>query len=240
MIRQLPLPFVHAPQYDAQPFLQAPSNEAALAWLGRAAEWPQQRLAVWGGDGCGKTHLLHHWARRACAMVLDGAALVVEPPSGPVAIDDADTAPERALLHMLNAAAEQGFPVLVVGRAAPARWAVGLPDLASRLRAMLAVEIRAPEESLLRALLARLLADRQLAVPEPVQEHLLRLLPRTPAAIREAVARLDRLALAAGGRITKSLAVEIAMALQDDELRDFREDLIRPAVAASPDLPGLL
>jgi hypothetical protein len=45
---------------------------------------------------------------------------------------------------------------------APARWPVGLPDLASRLRATVAVGIGAPSDGLLEALLAKHLNDRLL------------------------------------------------------------------------------
>ncbi len=239
MIRQLPLPFAHTQLFDHAPFLQAPSNAEALAWLERG-NWPQGRLALWGEAGRGKTHLLHRWAGETGASLLEGGMLRLEPPRGPVAVDDADTAPERALLHLLNAAAEAGFPVLLAGRAAPARWAVGLPDLASRLRALVAVEIRAPEDTLLRALLARLLADRQLAVSEAVQDVLLLNLPRTAAAMREAAARLDHLALASGGRITRVLALAVATDLAEGSPVANHEDLAWPAAAISPDMPGLL
>ena len=211
--RQLPLPFVHTPHYGAADFLAAPSNAAALAWLDRPADWPQHRLALWGEDGSGKTHLLHLWAARTHATVLAGPLLPRDPVGaiGALAIDDADAAAERPLLHLLNAAAEAGEPVLLAGRAPPARWNVQLPDLASRLRATAAVEIRPAEDSLLRALLSRLLAERQIAVPEAVQDWLLARLPRTPAAVREAAARLDRAALAAGrpiGRIVAAAVLE--------------------------------
>ncbi|MDA8253677.1 MAG: chromosomal replication initiator DnaA, partial [Rhodospirillales bacterium] len=97
----------------------------------------------------------------------------------------------------------------LAGRTPPARWPVALPDLASRLRATAAVEIRPAEDELLRALLARLLAERQIAVSEAVQAWLLARLPRTPAAVREAAARLDRAALAAGGPISRAVAAAV-------------------------------
>ena len=222
-------------------FLQAPSNAEALALLDTPSAWPMHRLAIWGGEGCGKTHLLHLWAARNNATLLSGAALSLEPPPGPVAIDDADLAAERPLLHMLNAAAEAGFPLLTASRTAPARWATHLPDLTSRLRAMLAVEIRAAEEALLRGLLAGLFAQRQLPVAEPVQEFLLLRLPRHPAALREAAARLDRQALATGGRITRALAATVAAELDDAaESPNFYDNLAWPVAAGSHDLPGLL
>ena len=206
--RQLPLPFSHQPHYTAADLFEAPCNAAALAWLRRTADWPQLRLALWGAEGCGKTHLLHVWAARNGAALLSGAALSGEPalPGRPLAIDDADTARERPLLHLLNAAAEAGQPVLLSGRTAPARWAVALPDLSSRLRSIVAVEIGHADEVLLRSLLARLLAERQLVVAEAVQDWLLLRLPRTPAALRAAAERLDRTALASGRKITRAMA----------------------------------
>ena len=177
-----------------------------------------------GSGGCGKTHLLHLWAERQGAVPLAGPLLTAEPPGGAVAVDDADAAPERPLLHLLNAAGEAGLPVLLAGRAAPARWGPALPDLASRLRAITAVRIGPAEEGLLRGLLARLLADRQLAVAEPLQDWLLLHLPRSQAAIREAVARLDHAALAAGGRVTRPLTLAVVAGLERELSSRLPED----------------
>jgi chromosomal replication initiation ATPase DnaA len=210
---QLPLPFPYQPSYGAADFLAAPSNEAALDWLARTPDWPDGRLALWGDAGCGKTHLLRLWAGRHGAALLTGADLLglpTLPSSGGAAIDDADAvADEPALLHLLNALREVRLPVLLVARTPPARWPLRLPDLASRLRAVTAVEVLPPEESLLSALLLRLLADRQLAVRPELQDWLLLRLPRSPAALREAVARLDQAALAARGAVTRTLAAGV-------------------------------
>lgn len=214
---QLPLPFPHQPPYAAADFLAAPSNEAALAWLDRTADWPDHRLAVWGQPGCGKTHLLRLWAGRHGAVLLvrpDLHGLPTLPASGGVAVDDAAASTdEAALLHLLNAAREARLPVLLAARTPPARWPARLPDLASRLRAITAVEILPPEESLLRILLLRLLADRQLAVRPDLQDWLLLRLPRSPAALREAVERLDQAALGVGGAVTRAVAAGVLKAM---------------------------
>ena len=94
---------------------------------------------------------------------------------------------------------------------------------------MTAVEIRPAEEELLRALLARLLAERQISVPEAVQDWLLLRLPRTQAAMREAAARLDHGALAAGRGVTRALAAAVLDELadqDDDPAADGHEDII--------------
>jgi len=216
---QLALPFPYEPDYAGTPFIPAPSNEAARVWLGRKEHWPGGRLALWGEAGCGKTHLLHRWASEAGATLIQGRSLggITDLPSGGgLAIDDADQAEERPLLHLFNAAGEAGLSVLLVARTPPARWPVRLPDLASRLKSVQAVGIRPAEDDLLRALLAGLLADRQLAVLESIQDWLLLRLPRTPAVIREAAARLDGAALAAGAGVTRSLAGQVLADLTRD------------------------
>ena len=232
--RQFALPFPHSPQYEAADFLAADGNAEALRWLDHTTEWPQRRLALWGPAGSGKTHLVHIWARRAGASVIDGASLRLVPPERALAIDDADAAPEQPLLHTLNAAAEAGFPVLLAGREAPARWPVRLPDLASRLRAITAVQIRPADDTLLRMLLARLLAERQVAVPESVQRFLLLHLPRTAAAMREAAARLDHASFAAGRRASRAIAAEVVAEMTG------LEDSLPAAPSESPLTPLLL
>ena len=113
----------------------------------------------------------------------------------------------------MNAAQEAGHPVLLAARTPPARWPTRLPDLASRLRATIAVPLGAADEAFLRTLLGRLLSDRQLIVPAPVQDWLLAVLPRDPAALREAAARLDRAGLAAGRSVTRTLAAQTLQSL---------------------------
>jgi chromosomal replication initiation ATPase DnaA len=218
-VRQLALPFAYVPRFRVEDFIAAPSNAEARAWLGRTPSWPGFRLALYGEAGCGKTHLLQLWAERHGALLLDGATLRRLPELGgcsAIALDDADAAPdETTLLHLINLAAEMRRPLLLAGRLPPARWRVRLQDLASRLRAMTAVALRSAEDPLLRALLARLLSERQLVLGEGLQEWLLARLPRHPAALREAAARLDRRALAAGSRVTRAMAAGLVASIAD-------------------------
>jgi chromosomal replication initiation ATPase DnaA len=242
---QLPLPFKHEPRYDALDFLPASSNEEALAWFG--TDWPERRLALFGPAGCGKSHLLHIWATRTGGTLLTGQTLTGQtladlngvPERGALALDDADTVmDEKLLFHLLNTARDRGLALLLSGRFAPSRWPVRLPDLSSRLRAITAVEIRQPSDDLLTALLMRLLADRQLAVTQAVQEWLLLRLPRSPSALREAVVRLDRASLASGSAITRSLAAKVLA--EGDFAVAESDEVSMSAVDPSSEPPGFL
>ena len=208
---QMLLPFPQVATFDARDFLPAASNREALAWLD--TEWPDRRLALWGPEGCGKSHLLHIWARRADATILSGRTLRdldKVPQSGGLALDDADTVTaELLLLHLLNTARDRGLFVLISGHRPPSRWPIALPDLSSRLRAITVTEVRPPSGDLLAMLLKRLLSDRQLTVAQPVQDWLLTRLPRSPAALRHAVARLDQVSLTSGKPVTRLLAAGV-------------------------------
>jgi chromosomal replication initiation ATPase DnaA len=244
--RQLAFRFPHRDRYDPQAFLHGPSNADALAWLDNEGAWPNLRLAIHGDHGAGKTHLLHRFAARQAATLLPACGIrgLARPPAqGAIAIDDADTAPDpEALLHLLNAAAEARLPVLLAGSTPPARWRPTLPDLDSRLRAITAVGLRPPDDGLLRALFARLIAERQLRVDESVQAYLLARLPRSCAVLREAAARLDRASLAAGKRVTRALAAETLHRLQDETEAELLpdEDFVPASRQASPQDRGLL
>jgi chromosomal replication initiation ATPase DnaA len=200
-LRQLAFDLDRRPALGREDFLLAPGNRDAVSWMERWRDWPNRAFALYGAEGCGKTHLVHLWQGVAGAEVLDAGALgTADLPAlagRPVAVEDGDRGvPERALLHLLNLARESGGYVLLTGRDAPARWAVALPDLRSRLAAIAAVAIAPADEALLGALLVKLFADRQLRVGDGVIPYLLARMERSCAAAQKLVAELDRAAMA--------------------------------------------
>lgn len=211
---QLPLPFDHAPRFGLDDFLPSRSNEAALAALARWPAWPDPVLVLIGPEGSGKSHMARIWADRADAALLEPEALAGDVTtlarrSG--VIDDADRAglPEAGLFHLLNLVREGSSSLLLTARTAPAAWPLATPDLLSRLRLAPTVAILAPDDELMRAVLVKLFADRQLAVDAGLVDYLAFRLDRSLDAARRAVADLDRASLDAGRRITRTLAARL-------------------------------
>src|ERR1700722_16582836 len=127
---QLPLDLGHRPALGRADFLVAPSNADAVAWLDRWPDWTGPALVLHGPAGGGKTHLAHSFAARSGARLIEPAALALAPPpallgDAPAAIvDNAEAAPEAALLHLHNWLGEQGRHLLVIARAAPSYWPI--------------------------------------------------------------------------------------------------------------------
>jgi len=231
--RQLVLPLLPAASFAAEDFVPDPSNSEAREWLARIPAWPLGRLALAGPAGTGKTHLLRATAAREGWEVVDGAglrALPAEPPARGLAVDDADLAPEpRALLHLMNAAAERRLPLLLAGRLPPARWHDAPPDLRSRLAATAHAAILPPGDALLEALFAKHVADRQLALDPALRDWVLPRLPREAAAMGEAARRLER-ASAGRRRLTRAAVAEALSGLFGD---GFVEPEGNPSLAAT-------
>ncbi len=214
--RQLALALDHAANLTRDDFLPGPSNENALAMIDRWPDWPARMLALAGPEGSGKSHLASIWAAESGARFMSARALKIETlpealATGALVLEDCapDELDERALFHLLNLVREDQAWLLLTARSAPASWAIALPDLASRLRALPVVSLSMPDEALLRAVIIKLFADRQLAVDEALVAYLAPRIGRSFVAVRDAVEALDREALQQGRPVNRTLAAEL-------------------------------
>jgi chromosomal replication initiation ATPase DnaA len=213
--RQLALKLDHAENYAREDFLSGPCNEEALRLIDCWPDWPANAIALVGPEGSGKTHLASIWAADAGARVVSARALTeADLPSalatGALVVEDAVVAAdERALFHLINLAREQNAFLLFAARTAPATWPVAIADLRSRLRALPVVTLQAPDDAILRAVLVKLAADRQLALDESTVRYLTTHIERSFAAARDAVITLDHEALRQGRPPTRALAAEL-------------------------------
>jgi chromosomal replication initiation ATPase DnaA len=212
--RQLALALGQRENFDRDDFLAGPGNAVALATIERWPDWPARTMALVGPEGSGKSHLAAIWgalagSRMIGSRTLDAAAVPQELVTGALVIEDDGERDEAALFHLLNLAREENAFVLLTARTPPASWLVALPDLASRLRALPVVTLAAPDDAMLRAVLVKLFADRQLAVGDDLIDYLANRIERSFAAAGRAVLDLDREALRQMRPVSRTLAAEI-------------------------------
>lgn len=214
--RQLLLALDHAISFAREDFLEGPSNAKALALIERWPDWPDRLAVLVGPEGSGKSHLAAIWAQASGARILSAKLLgETDLPhafaTGALVVEDLEPEGlnERALFHLINMAREQQVDVLLTARTAPAGFNVGIRDLGSRLRVLPVVTLSAPDDALLRALIVKLAADRQLAVDEALVNYLANRIERSFASARAAVALLDEEALRQHRPVTRALAAEL-------------------------------
>jgi len=215
--RQLALALEHAESFAREDFLSGPSNAVALALVEAWPDWSHRTVMLTGPEGSGKSHLAAIWAQTAGARLIAARALEeANVPSalatGALVVEDvvAGAFDERALFHLLNLGREHDALVLLTARTAPVTFAVR--DLASRVKALPLVAMMPPDDTLLRAVLVKLFADRQLSVDEALIGYVATRIERSFAAARAVVARLDDEALRHKRPLTRAFAAEVLRA----------------------------
>ncbi|WP_395542053.1 chromosomal replication initiator DnaA [Neotabrizicola sp. sgz301269] len=218
MIRQLTFDLPAQENLTRADFTISGANALALAALDQWQDWPGRKMLLVGPQGAGKTHLAAIWAADTAALPLTGADLVATDlarldEGRAVVVEDADRvagdpAAEEALFHLHNIATRAGH-LLLTARTPPRDWGLRLPDLLSRMQAAPLTRLDPPDDALLAKLLAKLFADRQLAVQPALLPWLVARMPRSFAAARAIVAELDARSLAQARPITLRLAAEI-------------------------------
>src|SRR5262245_34744192 len=214
--RQLALALDHPVSFAREDFLRGSSNVAALGLIERWPDWPDRLVALIGPEGSGKSHLAAIWAEATGARVLAAKLLSIVNVPGALAtralvVEDLEPADldEQALFHLINLPREERAYVLFTSRSILANFPVTIRDLGSRLRAAPTVTVTAPDDTLLRSLLVKLAADRQLSLDQSLVNYLANRIERSFAAAKAAVQKLDAEAMRQHRPVTRALAAEV-------------------------------
>ena len=206
---QMRLPLQRDLPEGAEGFVVSDCNRAAVEAL---ADWPNPIggvMAICGPAGCGKSRLGQIWAERVGAVAIQGAEAALIDPLGlegrPVLLDPARDVDDETLFHLINLAQSPGGALLMVARSAPSSWEATLPDLRSRLDAVISIPMEVPDDAVLSAMLEARFAERGIRPQKDVVPYLVRRIDRSAAAAAEVVERLD----AMHRPVTRALAREV-------------------------------
>ena len=227
---QLLLDLPHRPALGREDFLVTGSNSAAVSLVDEWPNWPSHGAILVGPKGSGKSHLAHVWQVASNAQIMPLAALRTDDvahllASGALVLEDATSGPidQTALFHALNQARQNKGHILLTATGEPASWGISLPDLSSRLAALPVITILPPDDPLLRGVVVKLFADRQINVEESLVSFVLARMPRSLHSAQRLVAEVDRQALEAKAEITRPFVAKVMAELFMPPL--FNEEL---------------
>lgn len=183
---------------------------AALEGAGRHPVW------LWGGRGCGKTHLL----QAVCAAAGGPAAYLPlsdssVPPAaltglascGVICLDDAgavagDLSWERVLFGLFNEACDAGARLVFAASSPPRQLPWRLEDWRSRAAACVIYHVRELDETGRAQALKLRAAQRGITLPAETLEYLMKRVPRDLPSLLQLLDELDEASLAAQRRLT--------------------------------------
>lgn len=217
--RQFRIPLPDDPAYGVADFMVSDCNQGAFMAVHRWPDWPQPVLLLFGPAASGKSHLAHIWAARSNGRILPAKDLNEplvqeliargEASESWVVEDVQQLGDEASLFHLLNAVREQGGYLMVTADRAANQLPLGLPDLRSRLLAVPAQGLEAPDETVLTAVIVKQFSDRQMRVPEEVIAYLLARMERSFKAARDWVHRIDEASLGQKGKVSIPLVRQL-------------------------------
>lgn len=186
------------------------ANAVAVEMIDRWPDWPTSVVILAGPSGSGKSHLAAIWAKKARAWT-GNAKELANAEGNNIAIEDIgnEGLDETTLFHLINHAREKAGFVLLTSTSWPQSWNITLPDLMSRLRAATLIELKEPDDMLLKMTLTKLFSDRQIKVERNVIDFLVLRMERSINTARLIVERLDQQALATGKPITRPMASRV-------------------------------
>ena len=228
---QLALNFPHRPSLGREDFMVADCNKEAVGTIDLWPNWPYFAICIYGPEGCGKTHLANVFAQmvalqtahpyripfiKAANLTKDLTHTLFETSPQIVIEDLQNLTNQEALFHRYNTYRDLGGNILFTATAAPARLNFSLPDLRSRMNIVPALEIKAPDDDLLMALLLKLFTDRQITPSPELLDYLLKNMQRSFSYARKLVEEIDNISLAKKRAISLAIAKEAIATLNSN------------------------
>ena len=230
-IGQLALDFPHRPSLGREDFMVAGCNKEAVGTIDLWPAWPYFAICVYGPEGCGKTHLANVFAQmvalktnhpyripfvKAEQLSKDMVHSLFEISPQIVIENLQNLQNQEALFHIYNTYRDLGGNILFTADRAPARINFSLPDLRSRMNIVPALEIKAPDDDLLVALLVKLFMDRQITPTPELLNYLLYNMQRSFSFARKLVEEIDNISLARKRAVSVAIAREAIEILNSD------------------------
>ena len=199
-------------------FIVSESNKDAIAWIDSWPNWPVNvpGLNIFGAPLSGKSHLANIWRSKSNALSIENPSLdiigvrelLVDHKN--ILIDNFDNSwKEEPLLHLYNLVQEIGGSFIIISEQPVSQMDIKLRDLASRVSTMSTVELKLPDDEIIKGVMRKLFKDRQINVSNDVVNYLCRRMERSFKEVGRLVDRLDKISLSEKNTINLPLARRI-------------------------------
>lgn len=211
-LEQLPFALPSSASYLEEDYFLTNANFSAKEWIDKWPNWGSSKLSnitlVIGSPGSGKTHLARIWQAKSTAIQLSESDILnkkyMELRNKSFLLEDLNKmiASEEPIFHLLNYVLNNEKFLLITCTQTIAKLDLQLPDLISRLKSIVSVQLETPSLEMIEQVLFKNFSDRQISVDDNLVAYLSKRIPRSYPAIQRTVAELDKISLANKRRLT--------------------------------------
>lgn len=234
-IKQTAFSFTAETKMSSDDFMVSDCNVEAFRMIDLWPDWDGNGLVIYGPKGCGKTHLAHLFSEKVnsnqekilkipfydCKQINMKNVERICNSSDVIILENIERdVNQEALFHLFNHFSECGKYMLWTAEIAPVRLNFSLKDLQSRLNILPAIEIKAPDDMMLRALIVKLFNDRQLLISPDILEYIISNTERSFAYVENLVREIDEISLAYKTTVNYKVVKKAIENLQNAEDRE--------------------
>lgn len=209
--RQTAFSFGTEPEMSRNDFMVSNCNREAFFVIESWPNWVANGAVLYGPKGCGKTHLAHLFSEKINQMSLKPFKIPfyeckqvnmknvgrICSSSDIIIMENLNNqVNQEALFHLFNHFNEEGKYMLWTAEIPPARMSFSLKDFGSRINMLPAIEIKEPDDMMLRALVVKLFNDRQMTINPDILEYIINNTERSFAYVESLVREIDEISLA--------------------------------------------
>ena len=183
---------------------KTPCNEIAVNLIESWPEWPVDNriTCIYGPSGSGKSHIANIWKEKVGAIIYEGISHLtlghVYSINRPLIFENLISNhnwPEELLFEFFNEIKSSNNYLLITCNDNPLKFSWKLKDLISRISSFTNIEIKLPDDELIKKILVKQFSDRQLSIDKQFIEYISQRIERSYLAINNVVDIIDQLTL---------------------------------------------
>ena len=212
---QLLINFNLKKDYDEQDFYVSASNKYAFNIINGWPKWLKRIVNLYGEQYSGKSYLSKIFETKTTCLNIESInftneillkfktkqALIVENFNFNI--------PEKLLYSLINIVEQENKYLLITSLKPINKFDFKLKDLNSRINNCLFVEIGAPDDELIYALIVKNFSDRQINIDKKIIEYIIKRINRSYKDIFLFIYKVDKLSLQKGKPINLSIIKKI-------------------------------
>ena len=200
-LNQLIMDFGYRKNYDENDFFVSKSNYYAFNIIKKWPNWEKRIINIYGEKFSGKTHLANILRIKSKPLYINAEkfsekVLVDSKLYETIIIDDFDNNIEEKFFYSLFNLVDQDNKYLLINSKDSINSAKFLlPDMSSRAKLCLSVEIEKPDDELIFAIILKNFSDRQINLDKKIIEFIIKRINRSYSKIYEFIYKVDQFSL---------------------------------------------